>query len=240
MVEARRFDAEPAFVLHTYAYSETSLIADVFARRHGRVALLARGARRPRSNLRGLLIGFQPLQLGWSGRGEVHTLVRAEWVGGLPLLAGDALLCGFYLNELLIRLLAREDAHERLYDDYAAALAALAGGAPLAATLRRFEKALMRELGYAMMLEREAAGGAPIDPAAHYTYDPERGPVRVAEGQSAPLIVSGRALVDLAADDYSNAGSLAQIKQLMRFLINHRLDTRPLLSRQVLKDLREL
>ncbi len=167
MSDARRIDAEPGFVLHTYPYSETSLIADAFTRRHGRVALLARGARRPRSSLRGLLIGFQPLALGWSGRGEVRTLMRAEWVGGMPLPNGEALVCGFYLNELIIRLLAREDPHERLYDEYSAALAALAADAPLAATLRRFEKELMRETGYALRLDRDVNTGAPIEHTAH-------------------------------------------------------------------------
>ena len=240
MSDARRIDAEPGFVLHTYPYSETSLIADAFTRRHGRVALLARGARRPRSSLRGLLIGFQPLALGWSGRGEVRTLMRAEWVGGMPLPNGEALVCGFYLNELIIRLLAREDPHERLYDEYSAALAALAADAPLAATLRRFEKELMRETGYALRLDRDVNTGAPIEHTAHYTYDPERGPIRLSSGQSGALVVGGQALIDLAADDFTNPSTLVEIKQLMRTLIHHRLDARPLLSRQMMRDLRDL
>jgi DNA repair protein RecO (recombination protein O) len=245
VADIQRAEAEASFVLHTYPYSETSLIADVFSRRHGRIALLARGARRPRSNVRGLLIGFQPLAISWSGKGEVRTLVRAEWLGGVPLLAGNALLCGFYLNELLIRTLAREDAHEALFEAYARAIESLAAGDALAPALRRFEKALLKELGYAMPLERDAASGSPIEPDANYTYDPERGPVRLPAGAAADvadieIVVRGQALLDLAGDDYTDPDTLQQVKHLMRVLINHRLDTRPLLSRQVLRDLQQL
>src|SRR4051812_41282813 len=103
-----RRDERPAFVLHTYPYRETSLIAEMLTADHGRVAMVARGAKRPRSELRGVLHSFQPLLLSWAGTGELKTLIRAEWQGGLPLVAGSALLCGFYLNELLLRLLPRE------------------------------------------------------------------------------------------------------------------------------------
>ena len=110
-----KVDGQPAFVLHTYAFRETSLIVEVFSRDFGRVALLARGARRPRSPMRGVLLAFQPLELAWAGRGEVQTLIRAEWQGGQPLLSGKALFCAYYLNELLMQLLPREDAHLRLF-----------------------------------------------------------------------------------------------------------------------------
>lgn len=126
MTAKTRIDHQPAYVLHSYPYSETSLIVDVFSRDHGRLPLLARGARRPRAALRGLLQAFQPLELAWFGSGEVRTLAKAEWQGGLPLLSGKALLLGFYLNELLLKLLPRDDAHERLFDSYTLALQQLA------------------------------------------------------------------------------------------------------------------
>src|SRR5579871_1289014 len=137
--EASRVDDERAFVLHSYPYSETSLIVDCFTARYGRVPLVARGARRPRSALRGLLLAFQPLALGWAGRGEVRTLVRAEWIGGVPRPHGRALWCGFYLNELLMRLLARDDAHERLFDTYATAIERISSRRDLEPVLRWFE-----------------------------------------------------------------------------------------------------
>jgi len=231
-----------AHVLHTHPYSETSLLVDAFSRAHGRVVLIAKGARRPRSALRGVLLAFQPLAMAWSGRGEVRTLQRAEWAGGQPLLKGDALLCGFYLNELLLRLLPREDAHEALYDDYAGAIARLAAGAPTAPVLRAFERRLLKELGYALALERDGASGAEIAPAALYRYEPERGAVRIAAAspvETGPAF-TGRVLLEIAGDDYRDPQTLAQSKQLMRMLINHRLDRQPLHSRRVFMDLQQL
>ena len=107
MSARQRIDQQPGFVLHSYPYRETSLIVEVFSRDHGRLGLVAKGARRPMSQLRGVLMAFQPLLIDWSGGGEMKTLVRAEWQGGQPLLGGQALLCAYYLNELLMRLLAR-------------------------------------------------------------------------------------------------------------------------------------
>jgi len=147
--QSQRRDDQPAFVLHTWPYRETSVIVEAFTPDSGRVAMVARGARRPRSELRGLLQAFQPLLLSWSGQAELKTLIRAEWRGGLPLVRGSALLCGFYLNELLLKLLAREDSHPQLYAAYERALAELAAGGEQAALLRRFELGLLAELGYA-------------------------------------------------------------------------------------------
>src|SRR5690349_4775034 len=139
MQSRRRADHEAGFVVHTYPYKETSLIVEAFTRRFGRVALLARGARRPRSAMRGVLLSFHPLQLSWSASAELGNLIRAEWAGALRPLRGRALMCGFYLNELLLRLLPREDPHEGLFEAYDRALADLAGGTDIAAVLRRFE-----------------------------------------------------------------------------------------------------
>src|SRR4030065_59435 len=152
---------EPAFVLHSYPFRETSLILDVFSRSHGRLAIVARGARRPRSGLRGLLLNFQPLLLSWFGKGEVRTLHSAEWQGGQTYLQGTALMCGFYLNEMLLNLLARDDAHEQLFDYYRATLHRLAHEIDHAPPLRCFEKHLLQELGYALALEREAGTEQP-------------------------------------------------------------------------------
>ena len=148
---------EPGFVLHSIPYKETSLILDVFTRSHGRLALIAKGAKRPHSSLRPVLQRFQPLLISWSGKSELRTLTKSEWVGGSPALVGDALLCGFYLNELLVKFLAREDAYEVLYDQYAQTIYALSqiidSGADIEQTLRPFELALLRETGYAAALD---------------------------------------------------------------------------------------
>ena len=236
-----RQDAQPAFVLHGYPYRETSLVLEVFTRNFGRIALVARGARRPRSALRGVLLAFQPLLLNWAGKSELRTLHKAEWQGGLPQLKGTALLCGFYLNELMLKLLPREDPHERLYESYFQTLHALGNGSDHAAMLRRFEKQLLKELGYALTLERDAASGEPVEAALNYQYLIERGPVQGdAGGAENRLELSGQTLLDITRDDYSNPVTLQQSKALMRMLINHYLGNQTLNTRQLLKDLQQL
>lgn len=238
MTQQHRVDSQPAFVLHAHPFRETSLIVEIFSRDFGRVALLARGARRPRSVLRGLLLGFQPLELGWSGKGEVKTLMKAEWQGGQPLLTGKALFCAYYLNELLIHLLPREDVHERLFSVYADTLRRFADGLQQS-DLRGFEKALLQELGYGLTLEHDVQG-AVVDPDGYYVYEIERGPVRLQDRGSSALSVSGKTLIDLAQGDLADLRSLAEAKQLMRALIGHYTGGRELATRKIFMELQEL
>jgi DNA repair protein RecO (recombination protein O) len=238
----KRADHEPGYVLHTYPYKETSLIVELFTRRYGRVALLARGARRPRSAMRGVLLSFHPLHLSFSASAELGNLISAEWAGALQPLAGQGLMCGFYLNELLLRLLPRDDPHEALFDVYGEALAGLSQHSS-AAVLRRFEKRLLVELGYAPLLERDAAS-RPIDPDGLYVYEPERGPTLV-NGTSGgvrggALTVHGRTLLDVAADDYSSPATCEEARNLMRALIGERLHGQVLHTRAVLRELSDL
>jgi DNA repair protein RecO (recombination protein O) len=229
---------EIAFVLHSYPYSETSLIIDGFSREHGRLSIVARGARRPKSALRGVLMNFQPVLLSWFGKGEVRTLHSAEWQGGQPYLQGTALLCGWYLNELLMNLLAKDDPHPELFDVYRATVYRLAHETDHAATLRCFEKHLLQELGYALPLEREANHGAPIEASQHYRYVAEHGAVRGTSHIGFPVI--GKTLLDMAADDYADPTTAQQSKQLMRQLLNHHLGGKPLHTRELIKDLQKL
>ncbi|HJW02591.1 MAG TPA: DNA repair protein RecO [Azospira sp.] len=238
MSQRNRVDGQPAYVLHAYPFRETSLIVEAFTQDFGRVALLARGARRPRSALRGLLMGFQPLEVGWAGKGEVLTLMKAEWQGGQPLLSGQALFCGYYLNELLIHLLPREDAHEHLYTVYAETLRRFAEGVR-EADLRRFEKSLLQELGYGLSLSTDADGRA-VEEGGFYAYEIERGPVRLARPGSSPLAVSGKTLLDLAHEDFTAPRSQAEAKQLMRALMAHYLGGKGLETRKIFMELQEL
>ena len=235
-----RLEDEPAFVLHSYPFRETSLLVEIFSRQHGRVPLVARGARRPKSAVRGLLMNFQPLSLSWFGKHEVRTLHSAEWQGGQPLLQGTALLCGFYLNELLLNLMVRDDPHEQLFDYYQHTLQRLAHGADLASTLRCFEKHLLQELGYALLLEHEAGSSRSIDATLSYRYVVERGAVQDKPNAQDGLQVSGKTLLDMAIDDYSDAQSARQGKQLMRMLLNHHLGGKMLHTRELIKDLTKL
>lgn len=239
-----RHDDEPAFVMHTYAYRETSLIVEALTERVGRVAMVARGAKRPRSELRGVLQAFQPVALSWAGGGELKTLIKAEWRGGMPLPTGAALLCGFYLNELLLKLLAREDPHPALWSEYASALQALtadARPAAQAATLRRFELRLLAELGYALSLTHDVASGAPVEAGERYHYAFDRGPQRVAaEPRGHWPVVRGATLIALATERYADPDVASEAKRLMRGILDYYLEERRIFSRRVVQDLAAL
>lgn len=240
----RRTEHEPAFVLHSYPYKESSLIVEAFTRHRGRVGLLARGARRPRSAIRGTLLSFHPLRLSWSGSAELGTLTTAEWVGGQPALSGMALMCGFYMNELLLRLLAREDAHEELFDAYADALARLGAGVEAAGVLRAFELRMLRELGYAPPLDRDAGSGAPVQAGTRYAYLPERGPLAQPDAESGgaddELTVSGQTLLDMSRGDFARQETREEARRLMRRLIAARLAGQTLHTSDMLRELQDL
>jgi DNA repair protein RecO (recombination protein O) len=241
MNQRSKVDNQPAWVLHSYPFRETSLIVEVFTRDFGRMALLARGARRPRAAIRGLLMGFQPLELGWAGKGEVLTLMKAEWQGGQPLLAGEALFCGYYLNELLMHLLPREDAHEMLFARYGEMLRRLAAdpaGKVREADLRWFEKALLQELGYGLTLDRDVES-QPVLAEAFYTYRMEQGPVRVAPGEGGGATLRGKTLLDLAAEDFADPRTRIESKALMRSLIAYYLAGKELETRKIFRELQE-
>lgn len=229
-----------AFLLHCTPYRETSLVVDLFTRDHGRVAAVAKGAKRPRSALRAVLLQFQPLRVTWSGRGELRTLTGAEWAGGLIAPRGDALLCAFYLNELLLRLLPREDAHPALFDGYARTLEALAQGAPIDEALRWFEWLLLRETGYAPDLDHDASN-RPIDPQRSYAWQPASGFV-VAEPDEpgASRVFGGATLLALSAGRFESPATRTQAKYLTRAILAHHLDGAVLNTRQILIDLQKL
>jgi DNA repair protein RecO (recombination protein O) len=236
-----RQDDEQAYVLHTYPFRDTSVIVEAFTHRHGRIGLIAKGAKRPKSALRPALLAFQPLAMAWSGRGELRTLTRAETVGAAHALAGLAMMCGYYVNELVLKLLQRDDPHERLFDDYAGALLGLAMGEPTEAVLRRFELALLREIGYAVQLEYDAERGTPLVAEERYAYWPERGPLAASGTSSTGAVqLRGKTLLDMARGDFSDPLTAAESKQLMRWLIGQHLDQRTLNTRQLLIELQQL
>lgn len=234
-----RITGVPGFVLHSYPYKETSLIVDVFTRDHGRIPLVAKGAKRPGSSVRGLLQAFQPLTLGWTGKNEMRTLTAAEWVGGLHPLERGALLCGFYVNELLVKLLARDDPHPALFDHYVSTLNQLAHDEPAAIVLRKFERALLRQTGVATSLSCLPDTGQAVDPDQRYVVDPEMGP-RVARVSDVWPVIQGRTLLDMDAEDYESPQTQQQSKVLMRFLLAHHLNGATLKTRQILIDLMQL
>jgi DNA repair protein RecO (recombination protein O) len=233
---SERVDNEPAYVLHTYPYRETSLIVEVLSRHHGRLGLVARGARRAQSSLKSRLLSFQPLTLSWFGKGALRTLHAVEWQGGSLRLEARALMCGFYVNELLLKMLPVEDPHEGLYERYQSTLVALAEQGEPQPVLRRFELDLLSELGYAQTLTH-LPDGSEVDGRLRYSYAFGQGVVPLMTDEPG---YSGKTLLDMASGTFDDPRTLSEGKQLMRVLINHYLADKPLLTRQLLVDLQSL
>ena len=237
------------YVLHSYPYRETSLILQAWTEKHGRLGLVAKGARRPKSPSRSVLVPFQPLMLDWFGRGELRTLKMAEPVAPATPLGGQSLLSAFYLNELLLKLTTREDPHEALFGAYDAAISELRSITRLSQpareiepVLRRFELRLLQELGYALELSREAGSRAPIVAEREYFYVVERGPIAASAGAVPANAVKlrGLTLIDLERGRFESDTTAAQSKQLMRLLINHSLNGQELATRALVRDLKDV
>jgi DNA repair protein RecO (recombination protein O) len=223
-----------AFILHRQPYRDTSQIVEVFSREHGRVGTVARGSRRPKSRLRSVLQPFAELLVSWSGRGDLKTLTDAEPAAPQMTLSGDGLFSGFYMNELLIRLLQRHDPHNQLYEHYRQTLASLALGRPVAWSLRLFESALLEDLGYGLNLACEVRAGELLDPGALYDYRLGEGPVLARTGQEHGLLVHGSALQALSsAGDAPGEEAQREVKKLLRAALDELLGDRPLKTRQV-------
>ena len=231
----RRVWLAPAYILHQYAYRDTSRIVEVFTSEHGRLTVFARGANGPKSALRGVLRPFQRVLLSWSGRGEACQLVTAEIDGPMTSLPKQRLMSGFYLNELLLKLTERWDPHPEIFFSYASCMQALCEGEVEEATLRRFEKRLLHDLGYGLELATTDQG-APVDPAQYYRFALESGPrACLAE---APGAVYGQSLADLQAESFGDLRSLRDAKRVLRAAIDVCLDGRSLKSREVMHALR--
>lgn len=248
----KRIHDEPAYVLHRYDWSESSLILEVFTRHHGRVALVAKGAKRPSSNFRPVLLPLQPLRLSFGGDAEIRTLKAAEWVGGHVMPTGEALLSGTYLNELLLRLLARDDAHAALFDAYAAAVQVLAtpGTELVQPALRAFELLLLREVGVLPQLDVQTATLAPLDAAQAYVLVPEGGLRERHEDDGAGALSAGEwAALQAALDADAPFAALlpvcadlpaSALRTQLRSLLHYHCGVGMLRTRQLLIDLQRL
>jgi DNA repair protein RecO (recombination protein O) len=195
---------------------------------------MAKGVRaRKRGSGRSGLRPFRPLLVGWRGRGEVKTLVSYEAVGRFPELHGKALFCGLYMNELIVRMTERNDPHRRLFECYGGAIEGIGNGQRVDAVLRNFEKNLLGELGYALVLDHDVETGDPLRPGQRYRYVREHGPVPVSPEQEAPGIVYGDTLLDLQSGTFSQDRSLREARDLMRYVLAGYLGDRPLKSREL-------
>lgn len=228
-----RITDQPAFVLHRRQYSESSLLVEALTPEHGRVGLIARGARGSKSSLPALLQPFQELRLDFSGTGDLQRLTRAEAAAPALTLREERTLAGLYCNELMVRLLPRGDANPPLYARYRAALVDLADTPALAWVLRCFERDLLDALGYATDFASDAHGDA-LDPAGRYRFEPESGFVGV--GEAAPGY-SGGALLAMAGGIAPEPGQLRELRRLFRELISQHLRGEPLRSWSLMRGL---
>lgn len=238
MGAADRVALEPAWVLHHYPYRDSSLLLEVFTPGYGRMGLVARGARSPRGQWHSLLQILQPLLLSWTARGELGTLTGAERRSVAGVLGGRQVLCACYLNELLLRLLRRHDPHPGLFHAYENAITGLAGDEEQA--LRCFEKHLLQELGYGLLLDQEADSGVPVAADALYEYRLERGPVRCRQPATDGIYLHGASLLALHDERLDGQRVQREVKALMRAALGLYLGERPLKTRSVLQQLASL
>lgn len=239
MSATERIALSPAFVLHSRAYRETSELVELLTRDHGRVDLVARGMRRPRSGLRGLLQPFQPLLVSWGGRGSsLMTLHAAESGGAAIALRGTSLMSAFYMNELVLRFLHKGDPHPALFGEYAATLLSLATGEPAEHALRRFEMGLLAEAGYGLNLDCDAETGAPLDPQRHYCYVIERGPVPAQGVRETEQAYLGAELLAIGRCEFAPGQEAQRARRLLRSVLDFYLAGRPLRTRAVFAAMR--
>ena len=247
---SKRISEEPAYVLHRHDWSESSLILEVFTRNHGRIALVAKGAKRPSSALRPILLPLQPLHLAFGGDAEIRTLKSAEWMGGHVMPGGEALLSGYYLNELLLLLLARDDPHPGLFDIYAQAVEVLAGRHPeaLQTALRAFELLLLREIGLLPTLDAQTMTLGALDPALQYSLVAEGGLRQAGRDDRASIggvqwlelqqsLSSGASFTDVLR---ACAPVVNDLKPQLRALLNYHCGVGTLRTRQLMLDIQSL
>ncbi|MBK7002018.1 MAG: DNA repair protein RecO [Rhodoferax sp.] len=251
MATSKRISDEPAYVLHRYDWSESSLILEVYTRHHGRIALMAKGAKRPSSSFRPVLLPLQMLRVAFGGNAEIRSLKSAEWQGGHVMPTGDALLSGYYLNELILKLLARDDPHPALFDVYAHVVRVLASehGEALQAVLRSFELLLLREIGFLPQLDLQTMTLERLDANASYCLVPEGG-LRLAHSDEAAASLSGAQWSSLQMALHANAPFTSTLracaevgtalKPQLRALLHYHCGVHILRTRQMMMDIYSL
>ena len=226
-----------AYVLHSRAYQNSSLIVDAFTREHGRIGLVAKGVKRPSSKMYGMIQPLQCLFISWGGRSELKTLYTAENESNkMPVLSGERLYLGLYVNELLIRLLHNDEAHSRLFDYYQHCLQNLAAAADIEPTLRYFEIQMLEELGYGLNFQYDYQTETEIEPGVIYAYLPERGFMRREQAHGDDLLVHGQTILSLSTRQLKGEQEKKEAKLLLRSIIEQHLEGRPLKTRELFQE----
>jgi DNA repair protein RecO (recombination protein O) len=237
MTAQRRVQQQAAFILHHRPFRDTSQILDLISRDHGKLAVVARGSRGARSRLKGILRPFMPLSVSWIIKSDLGTLTGAE-VNGAPLsLTGDALLSGYYVNELILHFLHRHDPQPGIFDAYSHTIGELAAtGDNVAACLRRFEIDLLRQIGYALNLDHEHSSQKALEPQQHYEYRPEQGAVAVSRDEG-EQVFTGEMLTAIGEQRFDDEVVIRSANRLLRNVISFHLGGKELKSRKVLLEM---
>ncbi|MEE9551914.1 MAG: DNA repair protein RecO [Gammaproteobacteria bacterium] len=223
----------PCFILHQRPYRESSLLLDVFSRDYGRVSLIAKGAKRQKSKVTGLLQIYQRLSMAWQGKNDLMTLISVESDADICLLSNRGLIAGFYLNELIMRLLHHHESHLDLFMAYDKALEELVNVDLEQAVLRKFEKKLLQSLGYGLILDHDVQSGDAINKDGEYYYQADYGPMFAKPSRSDYIRISGKTLIALNGECITTAEALRESKHLMRYVLSRHLGGKPLASRKL-------
>lgn len=237
MIAPQRIQNEPAWLLHHRPFRDSSQILDILSLDQGRLAVVAKGSRGAKSKLRGILRPFLPLQLSWFIRSDLGTLTGAEMNGAPLSLSGDALLSGYYVNELILKLLHRHDPQPEIFAAYSRTIERLAGSQDVAPYLRQFEIELLRILGYALNLDHDTETTEPLRPQQQYEYRVEQGLVPVSD-RDGPMVFRGAEIDAIRNQQFADPAVLKNAGSLLRNVIAYHLDGKELKSRKVLKDMR--
>jgi DNA repair protein RecO (recombination protein O) len=226
----------PAYILHSRPFKDSSALLECLTAEHGLVTLIAKGAKRPRSRMQGILQPFILIHVGWVGKSELKTLTHVETQSMSPTLMGQKILLGLYLNEVLMRLLQHLDPHPQLFDDYDNTLRVIATTQSIIEhefALRQFELKLMAELGYGIDLTRDAKTGETIAPELLYAYDPQVGLIEMSHVSTVSVVVSGASIIALHQGQCTNEHQLREVKKLMRYILSLHLGNKPIESRKL-------
>lgn len=236
MIAPRRIQQQPAYILHHRPFRDTSLILDIVTKDHGKIALVARGARSTKSRLAGILRPFLPLSISWVARGDLGTLTGAEAAGSPMGIHGDGMLAAFYVNELMLHFLHRHDPQPEIFALYAEVVGRLGSSHEVAPSLRAFELKFLSLLGYAVSFQPNSGSEAELDPDRNYEYRVEQGPVLV-ERAEGPMVFQGAILQSIQAQSFDDPAVLRAAGRLLRQLIHHHLGGKELKSRKVLMEM---
>ncbi len=233
----KRILSHPAWILHHRPFSNSSMIFEVITADHGRIALLAKGSRSAKSKFRGILRPFMPLNISWLSRLNLGTLIDVE-MKGLPLsLSGDALISGYYINELLLKLLHKDDIQSEIFHLYSETIKNLINIENLSITLRQFEIKLLELLGYALNLDEDSRTRLPIDPIKYYIYNPDMG-LSMVDIKKGPMIFLGSELIAIRKQEFNCTNTLKCASRLLRNVISHQLGNKKLMTRKVIEEMK--